>query len=87
LGKKSGREGDKVKESGLTPIFIDGATAFEEAKTIMVCRKMYVRDMKPQYYVKEEFIPSMYKDGVVHRVFTGEIIKIYIKKNHSIMHA
>ena len=36
-GTKSGRDCDKVKEAGLTPCFIDGTTAFEEANMILSC--------------------------------------------------
>ena len=42
-GKVSGRDGDKIKEAGLTPYFVDGTTAFEEAEMIFVCRKLQMR--------------------------------------------
>ena len=31
-GKVSGRDGDKIKEAGLTPYFVDGTTAFKRQK-------------------------------------------------------
>ena len=31
-GSVSGRDHDKIKEAGLTPVFIDGVPAFEEAE-------------------------------------------------------
>lgn len=41
-GTKSGRDCDKVKEAGLTPIFDDnGIYFFSEAKIVMVCKKNY----------------------------------------------
>ena len=51
LGAKSGRDGDKIAESGLTPIpQVDprgGARlSFDEAELIVECRKMYWQDYK-----------------------------------------
>ena len=31
-GRVSGRDEDKIKEAGLTPYYVDGTVAFEEAK-------------------------------------------------------
>ncbi|MBI4976605.1 MAG: flavin reductase [Spirochaetes bacterium] len=79
LGVKSGRDGDKIKESGLTPVFLSRTVAFAEATVVMVCRKMYVRDMDTQCYVHADEIPSMYQKGILHRAYTGEIIAMYVK--------
>lgn len=38
-GSVSGRDKDKIKEAGLTPYFVDGTAAFEEANLILVCKK------------------------------------------------
>ena len=48
-GSKSGRDCDKEKEAGLTPYYVDGTTAFEEADMILVCRKQYHQDMAPEH--------------------------------------
>lgn len=40
LGSQSGRDTDKVNESGLTPKVIDGAVTYEEATFTFVCRKI-----------------------------------------------
>ena len=41
-GSKSGRDYDKVKETGLTPVVDDetGAVYFKEAKLVFICKKM-----------------------------------------------
>ena len=44
-GRVSGRDEDKIKEAGLTPYYVDGTVAFEEAKMIFVCKKVYVQRM------------------------------------------
>jgi len=78
-GTKSGRDVDKAKETGLTPYFLDGTTAFEEAKLILVCKKVYAYDVKPE----EMIDPSIMKfytpeQGGFHRCYYGEILKAYV---------
>ena len=53
-GSRSGRDCEKEKEAGLTPYYVDGTTAFEEANMIFVCRKLYRQEMGPQYFTQED---------------------------------
>ena len=85
LGTKSGRDGDKIKESGLTPdiITLDGgenkkAVAFKEADTIMVCRKLYYQDIDPAHFI-DESIDKNYPKKDYHRMYFGEIINCFVK--------
>lgn len=39
FGKKSGRDTDKVKESGLTPLFLPNGITYQEARIVVVCKK------------------------------------------------
>ena len=50
-GTKSGREIDKIKETGLTPIpsQLIVAPGFAEAELILECRKAYVDEIRPSY--------------------------------------
>ena len=41
LGRVSGRDEDKIKAAGLTPVAVDGTTTFAEARLTLVCRKAY----------------------------------------------
>lgn len=77
-GTKSGRDYDKAKETGLTPLFIDGTVSFEEAKLTLVCRKIAFQNMKPDGFV-DKTIDNNYKDGDYHRIYVGEIIACYEK--------
>ncbi|PLX65933.1 MAG: flavin reductase [Denitrovibrio sp.] len=76
-GTKSGRDCNKVAEAGLTPIFDNNGIYFEEAKIIMVCKKLYWQDINPDNFVTdlEEFYPK--KD--YHRLYMGEIENMYEK--------
>ncbi len=52
LGSKSGRDGDKITESGLTPAAAlrVAAPGFAEAELVLSCRKIYYSDMKPDHF-------------------------------------
>jgi flavin reductase (DIM6/NTAB) family NADH-FMN oxidoreductase RutF len=73
-GSRSGRDVNKVAETGLTPVFDEGTIYFAEARLVLVCRKVYFQDMAPQNFrdpQMEEFYPG--KD--YHRIYVGEILK------------
>jgi flavin reductase (DIM6/NTAB) family NADH-FMN oxidoreductase RutF len=78
-GSKSGRDIDKVKETGLTPYITDcGAVCFEEAELVLVCRKIYFHDMDPENFLAPE-IAGVYENGDYHRMYVGEIIEVLAK--------
>lgn len=78
-GTKSGRDTNKVKESGLTPFeLLEGTVAFKEAELVFVCKKIYTEDFNPANFLEQE-IENSYPEKDYHRVYTGEIKKIYFK--------
>lgn len=78
-GSKSGRDYDKAKETGLTPMFVDGTTTFEQAKLTVICRKIAYQDMKPDGFI-DKSIDKNYAAGDYHRVYVGEIVKVLERK-------
>ena len=44
-GRNSGREIDKIKETGLIPVFEEKAPYFKQAKLVLVCRKLYAQEL------------------------------------------
>ena len=75
LGSHSGRDGDKVAVSGLTPVYLDGAVTFAEARATLVCRKMYSQDFDLAA-VPAEVIADYYEDEPPHTVYIGEVVRI-----------
>lgn len=78
LGSESGRDGNKIARSGLTPIAsqLVAAPGFDEAELIIECRKIYWQDFDPAHFLDpntEELYPS--KD--YHRAYFGEIMAIF----------
>ncbi len=78
-GKYSGRDYDKAKETGLTPWFVDGSVAFEEANLVLVCRKLYAQEMSEESFVDKDILERDYSNRDFHTTYVGEIIKAYCK--------
>ena len=75
---RSGRDIDKVAETGLTPLFADGAVTFEQAEYTIVCRKMASQFIDPKGF-EDENIEKNYAAKDYHKVYIGEILKVYKK--------
>ena len=77
-GSVSGRDHDKIKEAGLTPVFIDGVPAFEEADTILICRKMYRTSMNPADFIDKDADSKFYPEKDYHDMYIAEIVKAVV---------
>ena len=77
LGSKSGRDIDKVRKSGLTPISskVVSAPSFGEAQLIIECRTMYKAPFDPRSFISPE-IESCYSAKDYHTSYFGEIMHI-----------
>ncbi len=73
-GRNSGRDVDKVKETGLTPVFDGGTVYFEEASLVLKCRKMARYDLSPDGFL-DDSIESNYNNGDYHKMFIAEIVE------------
>ncbi|MBM3492866.1 MAG: flavin reductase family protein [Armatimonadetes bacterium] len=77
LGTKSGRDGDKIAEAGLTRVAgpIAGTTAFAQARLVIACRKVYWHDLDPTHFLDPD-IERNYPQRDYHRMYFGEIASI-----------
>ncbi|MDD3179651.1 MAG: flavin reductase [Opitutaceae bacterium] len=77
LGSKSGYDGDKIAESGLTPqgASVVAAPVFAEAELVLECRKIYSDDFNPARFL-DPSIASNYPNKDYHRIYFGEIVAI-----------
>ncbi|APF19814.1 flavin reductase [Caldithrix abyssi] len=84
LGTKSGRDGDKIAEAGLTPFPLpeEKSVAFEEADLIVVCKKIYQDDFHPENFL-DPAIEDNYAQNDYHRIYFGEVVRVLKKKNRS----
>jgi flavin reductase (DIM6/NTAB) family NADH-FMN oxidoreductase RutF len=77
LGTKSGRDGDKISESGLTPVASTkiAAPGFAEADLIVECRKIYRGEIDPAGFL-DESIGKNYPLRDYHTVYYGEVLAV-----------
>ena len=74
-GTRSGRELDKFSATGLTVYDAEGTPAIAESRLIVVCRKLYAQDIKPENFVDTTLL-SHYKAKDYHRQYIGEILQV-----------
>ncbi len=78
-GTHSGRDCDKIKGSGLTPIKETDFVFFDEARLVLVCRKLYYQDIGPERFLEPKII-DMYPQKDFHRMYVGEIVKCLMRQ-------
>lgn len=79
LGKVSGRDEDKIAKSGLSLAHDSGIPYFEEAETVLLCRKLFAQDMKPEAFLDPSIPDKWYPQKDYHTMYICEIEKILIK--------
>jgi len=79
-GSVSGRDVNKVEKANLTPIFDEENTYFDEAKMVVVCKKMYHTDVKLENFDTPEYDATMYPDKDYHTIYISEILKVLVKE-------
>ena len=77
-GTKSGRDCDKVREAGLTPVILeDGAVTFGQVRLTVSCRKLLKSDMKESDFIDKEVLDKWYGNAGYHSVYVLEIEKLW----------
>ena len=69
---------DKVKETGLTPIFSENGVYFNEAETVFCCKKIHEQFIIPEGFV-DKSIEQNYTAKDYHKMYIGEITAVYKK--------
>ena len=76
LGSRSGRDGNKVALTSLTPIALEGSVGFEQASQTLLCKKIYRQDMDlaliPEFAVKQH-----YQKEAPHTIYIGQVLKTF----------
>lgn len=77
LGNKSGRDGDKISEAGLTPIASAriAAPGYQQAALILEARKIYWDDLDKSHFLDPR-LELKYPAKDYHRVYYGEVLGI-----------
>lgn len=77
-GSKSGRDLDKIKAAGLTPVHENGTTYFEEARLVLECKKIYLDKIRPEGFL-DPSIQKNYPENDYHLIYMGEITRVLQK--------
>jgi len=79
-GTKSGRDVDKMSETGLTAATAEsGAVYFSEARLVLECKKIYIHDLDPGHFLIGT-IHDEYPDKDYHRMYIGEVVRCLMKR-------
>lgn len=78
-GSHSGKDTDKIKGSGLTPIITpNGSPAFSEAWLIIECRKLVSQSFIPEA-LHDEALRDQWTGKSMHKMYIGEILNVWVK--------
>lgn len=84
LGTKSGKDMDKMHDSGLTPMQLPtGDVGYEEATLTIVCRVAYEQEMTQSSFHDKSIMPRWYPLGPsdLHTMYIGQITAAFQKKS------
>lgn len=75
IGSRSGRDINKLKETGFEVFERPHGISFADARLIVVCRKLF-RQQLDMDAMPEEIRSKFYKDGDPHDMYIGEVVEI-----------
>ncbi|MFQ5681623.1 MAG: flavin reductase [Candidatus Omnitrophota bacterium] len=77
-GSNSGRDVNKTEKAGLTPIEGEfGAVYFQQAKMVIIARKIYHQQIDPANFVDPQ-IENNYPNKDYHRMYVGKVIRVLL---------
>ena len=80
-GSVSGRDvEDKFAQAGLTPLFVDGTAAVEEADLVLVCRTLYTDEMPPENFTAKENDERWYPQHDYHVMYIAAIERALVRE-------
>lgn len=77
-GSKSGRDIDKTKETGLTPVKSEKYVYFKEARMVLVVKKQFVSRMSEENFIDKTILDKWYPQKDYHNLIIGKIEKVLI---------
>ena len=76
MGSNSGRDIDKMHDSGLTPVLLEGQPTFAEASLVLICKKRGRSDITLDQ-MAPDVVEKWYADKDYHTMYIGEIVAAY----------
>ena len=72
---------DKIAKTRLTPTDANGIPFFEEAKIVLICKKLYSQPMDPEGFVDKSLDEQWYPEKDYHVLYAAEIEQILVRKD------
>lgn len=79
LGSASGRNEDKIAKSNLTVLHEQQIPYFQEANTVLLCRKLYAQELQADCFLDKTCGQKHYPDKDYHTMYVGEILNIMVR--------
>ena len=79
LGSVSGRDEDKIAKTGLTPVYANDSVYFQEAKLVLVCKKLYASELQESGFLYQDTIDESYPQRDFHTMYVGKIEKVLVR--------
>lgn len=79
FGSVSGRDEDKIAKSGLTVAHADDTPYFSEANTVIIGRKLYAQEFRPECFTDTSLDEKWYPGKDYHTMYVLEIEKVLIR--------
>jgi flavin reductase (DIM6/NTAB) family NADH-FMN oxidoreductase RutF len=79
FGKVSGRDEDKIAKTGMKVSVNDGAPVFDDAETVLVCRKLFAQRYDENSFVDKSLLDTYYGKESQHTFYIVEIEKVLVK--------
>jgi flavin reductase (DIM6/NTAB) family NADH-FMN oxidoreductase RutF len=80
LGAVSGRDEDKISKANLTIQHTANTPYFEEGNLVIICKKLYSQDYKPECFIARELDEKCYPEKDYHTLYISEVVKVLIKE-------
>lgn len=78
-GKVSGRNEDKIANAGLTVCEENDTPYFNEAKTVLICKKLYHQEMSKDSFTDSTLLEHWYPNNDLHTLYIAEIQKVLVQ--------
>lgn len=75
MGSTSGRNEDKIEKSGLTLEFSDNTPYFNEARHVLICKKLFAQPLEGESIIDKKLDKSWYSSKDYHTLYIAEITK------------
>ena len=80
LGAVSGRDEDKISKAQLTLRHEGNVHYFDEAKVVIICKKLYAQEFRPECFIDTELNSKFYPDSDHHTLYISEVTRILVRE-------